>query len=156
MNTEEDLIIDPYCFPRATCKDIKVVDGDTFHCKFRLSHPSLDNSNINLWIRSTIRLNRIDAAEKNTSNGKLMKRILELIFRESDKIEVQGIKKDVYGRVISEVFINHKNLGEINLSTFFLEKRIVLEATKRQVRSLEDSITEEQNLQKMMETLTVE
>ena len=151
MDTQIDNVINPYVFAKSTCVSWKVVDGDTFHSILRIYTP--DNTN-SILMKQTIRLLRIDASEKSTRNGKLMKEVLSKILSQASKIEVEGCGKDPYGRVLGEVTIHRShNIQSVmsgltgvqslpsssyNLADFLLLKKVVVKANKRESRSIEE------------------
>jgi hypothetical protein len=142
-------IIDPFSFERSKCvkNSIRIVDGDTFHCNVILSYlPD------NYSLKSTIRLYRIDSAEKNTESGKLMIKLLNHIISNSDEIFIQGIKKDIYGRVLSEVYIVKDNI-EYNLSNYLIDNKVVVKADKRYTRNSCEKLDELPEVNEHVEAL---
>ena len=141
------LLIDPFTFPRSKCLDVRVIDGDTIACN--VIHHRLGDEDI--LVKSTIRLIRIDAAERRTNAGYLLKKFLTKLLESATMIEAQGIQKDLFGRVLCEVYVSSPLLGEtsLNLSDFFLTYDLVLQADKRVPRSESRETEEVKNIQSM-------
>lgn len=138
------ITLNPFIFPKSKCIDIRVIDGDTFSCN--IIHHLED---IDILVPSTIRINRLDAAEKNTYNGQLLKDIMNNLFSKAIEVEVQGIKKDLYGRVLGEVTVALPRIILENLSDFLLNRGVVVRAMKRHNRTASEESMELVNIKKL-------
>lgn len=101
-------IIDIYNY-KLNADVLHVIDGDTIQV---LTHFE------NFSIKQTVRLNRIDTPEKFGKYkiiGLAVKQFVNNIIRNyNNKIIIHAIKKDMYGRVIAEVFFHdNTNLNDI-------------------------------------------
>ena len=106
----------------------KIVDGDTFHVDV-----VLDNQYV---IPCVVRLIGVDAAEKQTAPGKLLKTCMQKLV--GTDVVVRSIKKDPYGRNLGEIFLN-----EESLSSLLLMKRLVREAGSVRVERTPSMLEEE-------------
>ena len=154
------ILIDPFTFPRSKCYDVRVIDGDTIACNVVHSTLKSIDGDQEIVLKSTIRLIRIDAPEKRTSAGTLLKMFLTKLLATASKIEVEGVKKDIYGRVLGEMYVtspllaegahgDDRVIGPINLSDWFLSYGVVMSADKRVQRTASEEMIEEKNIQRL-------
>ena len=86
----------------------KVIDGDTFHLLPDLSAPS--NVRVHKDGTISVRLRGCDAPEKDQPYGQEAKQHLaSLILRNRVKVQIMDV--DRYGRVVGYVFLNGKNIN---------------------------------------------
>ena len=66
-----------------------------------------------------LRLNRINAPELNTVEGKISTEFLKEKLPIGTKIIVQTIKdkQEKYGRYLAEIFLDHENINDLLIST---------------------------------------
>ena len=73
----------------------RVIDGDTFRTKSR---------------KHSVRLANVDAPEKGSKGGaKATKQLKKLI--EGQKVEVNTVARDVYGRAVANVKVGRKSVN---------------------------------------------
>jgi endonuclease YncB( thermonuclease family) len=100
----------------------RVVDGDTLVVDI--------DAGFDIWLRGqTLRLNRINAPEMKTSEGKTLTKNLQ--FLTNEKVLIRTVKnhrlkkdtqKDSFGRYLSEVEVN----GIGNLSDYLLTNNLAV------------------------------
>jgi len=113
-----------------------IIDGDTFDIILFIHANDLKNNNVIIskgdsytFIKERIRLNSIDAAEKNTEKGKRIIEILKILLKNYDNIlyavfenrDLEGnlIHKnndidngrDKFGRLLTTLYFDEKNIG---------------------------------------------
>jgi endonuclease YncB( thermonuclease family) len=86
----------------------KVIDGDTFHLLPDLSAPS--NVRVHKDGTISVRLRGCDAPEKDQPYGQGAKEHLASLILKN-KVKVQIMDVDRYGRVVGYVFLNGKNIN---------------------------------------------
>lgn len=99
---------------RHQINNIIVVDGDTIKADvlYKLS------DDLTIVVNQRIRLARINAPEKNTSDGMMIKEWLTSYLADKENISIVSPKNDKYGRLLAEVFVDDKNLTNTIIDSF--------------------------------------
>lgn len=91
---------------------VSITDGDTCVVSIDLGFC--------VFYKATVRINGIDTPEKNTPEGKIVKKKVESWFASDPEIHLESTELDKYGRVLGDV-INSK--GE-SLSSYLLKSNL--------------------------------
>lgn len=91
----------------------KVVDGDTVDVSIDLG--------FDVWHKQRIRLNGIDAPEKNTPLGKVLK-IYLISLLEGKTVKLEVTKPDKYGRYLGKIYLDSEESINDQLVRFNLAK----------------------------------
>jgi endonuclease YncB( thermonuclease family) len=79
---------------------VSVTDGDTCVVNVDLG--------FSVYYKANVRINGVDTPEKNTKEGKIVKKKVESWFKINTDIHLASTELDKYGRVLGDV-INSKN-----------------------------------------------
>jgi micrococcal nuclease len=91
----------------------KVVDGDTVDVSIDLG--------FDVWHKQRIRLNGIDAPEKNTPLGKVLK-VYMVSLLEGKTVKLEVTKPDKYGRYLGKIYLDSEESINDQLVRFNLAK----------------------------------
>jgi micrococcal nuclease len=91
----------------------KVVDGDTVDVSIDLG--------FDVWHKQRIRLNGIDAPEKNTPLGKVLKTYM-ISLLEGKTVKLEVTKPDKYGRYLGKIYLDSEESINDQLIRFNLAK----------------------------------
>lgn len=94
---------------------IRVIDGDTIAADV---HYKINDSIPIILINQRIRLARINAPERNTEDGKMIKNWLIDYLSDKQEISIISAKKDKYGRLLAEVYVDGQNLTDYIINSF--------------------------------------
>ncbi len=98
----------------------KVIDADTLKVRLDLGFDT--------WVRQTLRLRDLDAAELGTSLGDKAKVFVQSYIKEADRIVIRSSRSDKYDRYLADIFIPTANNeaqsanDEIYLNNLLLEQ----------------------------------
>jgi len=95
-------------------KIVRVYDGDTFYANFNGMHPIIGSA-------IPIRINGVDTPEMNDKSRRVRKKAIRArdfvnaTLTTATVIELRNIKRGKYFRIVADVFVDGKNLGDMIL-----------------------------------------
>lgn len=100
---------------RNHCRDIRVVDGDTYVCVCECVGPTLIAPGLmfsGITQQLHVRHIDIDTPESRTEAGRLVTELVRLMVESAAVVEVEYSKLDKYGRALGTLLLDGENLGK--------------------------------------------